>query len=564
MLSAKIKEFLSESFPGLDVQVSQPDNYLHGHYATNLAFALGAKEKISPMEAAKKIKETAVEVAPWGLLEKVEVAPPGFVNFFVSVSAIQNELSIISRNKNWGAPQPDVLKSRKGKTAIIEYSSPNIAKPMHIGHLRSTIIGDALANIYLFSGYKVIRWNYIGDWGTQFGKLIAAYKMWGDKKAVLKDPIKELVKLYVRFHQELEKNPELEEKGREEFKKLEDGEKVNKKLWAWFRKESLKEFEKIYRILGIKFNVSKGESYYEGKLGNLVEELLKRGIARPSMGGVIVETGQKVPALIQKSDGASLYLTRELANLQYRAKKYKPARILYVVGSEQSFHFEQLFIIGKILGVNGTRLFHIGHGLVLGEDNKKLSTREGKTVELNDVLMESISRAGETLNTRQMGLKPKEKVKIAQAVGVGAIKYNDLSMGRESDIKFDWDKMLDFQGNSGPYIQYTYARLKSILRKAPARKFDSKALSNEADLELVLILDSYPMAVEEAFTANSPQKIASYIYELSKAVNGFYQSNPVLQSERGVREARLALISACASTLKRGMELLGITPLERM
>src|SRR3989338_6624321 len=405
MLLSSIRKLVEEKTGETDFSLEKPEVKGRGDFATNVAFLLAKKKKVSPMAAAE---ELAKELASSKLFQKVEVAQPGFINFYVSKDAAAKELQeVIKAGSKWGksasmadAPRrrTDAPKRRK-ETVIVEYSSPNVAKPMHVGHLRSTIIGDALANIYEALGYKVIRWNYIGDWGTQFGKLTAAYKLWGKKKAVEKNPIDEMLKLYVRFHEEVKSNPALGKMAQEEFAKLEQGDKENKKLWAWFRKESLKEFSRLYKDLGVKFDVTAGEAFYEKDLRPLIEKLRSSGITKVSEGALIVplETHGLAPALIEKSDRATLYLTRDIANLEYRLGKYKLHKILYVVANEQAHHFNQLFAVAKVLGLESVGLEHVKFGMILGQDGKKLSTREGKTVILDDLLTEAVKLAYETV-----------------------------------------------------------------------------------------------------------------------------------------------------------------------
>jgi len=437
---------------------------------------------------------------------------------------------------------------------------------MHVGHLRSTIIGDALANIFEFAGYKVVRWNYLGDWGTQFGKLITAYKKWGDDKKIEKDPVNELNNLYVRFHEEVENNPGLNDEAREEFKKLEDGDKENRELWAKFKKDSVKEFEGMYDMLGIKFDEWIGEAFYEKDLEPLTERLIKDGIATESEGALIVDLKDKglSPGLIRKSDGATLYLTRDIANLEYRIKKYKPDTLLYVVDNGQSLHFQQLFEIAEIIGLKADA-HHVKFGLVLSEDLKRLSTRAGRHISLTDVVNESIKRARAVVDAKQSELDEGERSEIAKAVGIGALKYNDLSQNRQSDIAFDWDKMLSFEGNSGPYLQYTYTRLKSILSKAGKfGGFKEDVLKSEADLDLVFKLVMFPEIIRMVTENYFPHYLANYIYDLARTVNSYYEKEPVLKADGDLRDARLHLVQSAAETLRTGLNLLGIETVERM
>ena len=553
------------------IELSVPDEDLFGHYSTNFALRAAKGKGVPPLELAKEYTEQIVAAAPAGFFQKVEAAAPGFINFWLSDKTLQDEFRRVAADKKYGAG-----KIGKGKTVIVEYSQPNIAKKMHVGHMRTTIIGAALANILEQSGYKVVRWNYLGDWGTQFGKLIAAYKMWGSKAAVEKDPIEELQKLYVRFHAEMKTDSALEKRGQEEFKKLEDGDRENRKLWEWFKKESLKEFMKMYRTLDVDFDVWIGEAFFEREMKATVKELMDARIAERSEGAVVVKLDDVglPPALVQKSDGASLYLTRDIANLRYRLKKYKPAKILYVVGNEQALAFDQLFAVAKKLGwdAKGVELKHIKYGLVLGSGGKKLSTREGTAQLLEGVIDEAVARAREVIDAKNPDLAPKEKDAIAMAVALGALRYNDLKENRTTDIIFDWEKMLDFSGDSGPYLQYTYARLKSILRKSkissaqlrPAT-VDVSMLERTTELALMRKLFEFPDIVVRAGELYSTSTLAVYLYKLAVTANKFYETTPILKDEDAARlRARLLLIATAADVLKKGLGLLGIKTLEKI
>ncbi|MBI4067898.1 arginine--tRNA ligase, partial [Candidatus Kaiserbacteria bacterium] len=564
-----------------------------GHYATNIALRLAKQEGKTPMALAEELKKKLEKAAPKYFFEKIEVAAPGFINFWISSEALRKAFGAIRDDiEDYG--RSDIGKK---KIVIVEYSQPNIAKKKHVGHMRTTINGVALANIFEFLGYDVIRWNYLGDWGTQFGKLIAAYKLWGDKKKVEQNPIDELQKLYVTFHDEMKTSPdrqaELEERGREEFKKLEEGDEENAALWHWFKQESLKEFEKMYAALGVKFDSWIGESFYEKDLKPLVERLLEQGVAETSEGSVIVALDKRginlPPALIRKSDGASLYLTRDIANLEYRLSRYKPEKILYVVGNEQALHFEQLFAVAKVLGLDSAVLTHVKYGLVLGEGSKKLATREGRAILLEDVLEKVIRLAREIVEEksrrrdevadrdsgpREIGASEKqhtsneEKEKIAEVVGIGALKYNDLKENRTSDIVFDWEKMLDLTGDSAPYLQYTYARLRSILRKADQAssiKHQASRLTGEIELRIIRKLLEFPDEVKRSGEHLSTSNMANFLYKLAVLANQLYETTPVLKEENEERKnALLALIDAASSVLKTGLGLLGIGVLEQI
>ena len=411
-MKERIIALLRQTLPqeaALDVEI--PPRAELGHYSVNVAMKLAKTEKKPPLEVAKELAKKIEEVAPKGLFSKIEAVPPGFVNFWISDEAIKSELSRLTKD---GVAFAEA-SANHSKTVIVEYSQPNIAKKMHVGHLRTTVMGDALANMYDALGYKVIRWNYLGDWGTQFGKLIAAYKAWGNKEAVEKDPIQTLLDLYVRFHEEVKSHPELENAGRAEFKKLEDGDAENRKLWEWFREVSLQEFKRIYELLGVKFDVWIGESFFEPQMKPLVQELLDSKIAKESEGAVVVPfdmaQGKPLerplsPGMVRKSDGASTYLTRDIANIRYRVGEHHPAKIVYVVGNEQSLHFEQLFRVAELMGLaKDVELMHVKYGLVLAEEGKKFATREGRAVFLEEVIQKAVKLATPRRN-RWSGLRP--------------------------------------------------------------------------------------------------------------------------------------------------------------
>ncbi|MEX2054079.1 MAG: arginine--tRNA ligase [Candidatus Colwellbacteria bacterium] len=562
-----LREAIEKRLGSDEFEVKIENSLERGHLSTNAAFVLAEKEKIKLPEAAEDLRSFLHKSAPSDLFDRIEIGGGGFLNIWLSKDVIRRQFAQISKaGTGWAR-----VKGQKKDTVIVEYSAPNIAKPMHIGHLRSTIIGDAIANVFEFLGYKAVRWNYIGDWGTQFGKLIVAYKHWGSRGKVRKNPIEELEKLYVRFHQELKESPELEGEGRAEFKKLEEGDKGNRKLWRWFKKESLKEFGKIYNRLGVSFSVQVGEASYEKDLDRIITLLKDEEVIHESEGALIadLERFNLPPAMVRKSDGATLYLTRDIASLEHRIKEYEPKKILYVVANEQALHFSQLFALTKNINLAGEadmpELTHIKFGLVRGETGKKFSTREGTGIKLEELLSRATSLARESLVEREMPFKKDEMKEVSEIVGIGAIKYNDLSQNRLSDIVFDWDKMLSFDGNSGPYIQYTYARLRSILRKAKRiPKLDLKALEGEGDQALVLKLAEFPDVLERVTQSYMPSHLASYLYELAKQVNSYYHSEPVLYSEPELRALRLNLIKATTDTLRNGLKLLGIKTVERM
>jgi arginyl-tRNA synthetase len=539
-----------------DVTVAPKGNF--GHYSTAAPLRLAKKEEGDPMVIAREMASRVLQTAPRNFFEKVEAAAPGFVNFWLSSSLIQKELTAIIRKKE----KFGTSSTGKKKKVIAEYSSVNIAKPMHVGHLRNVAVGDALARMHDAVGYKVIRWDYVGDWGTQFGKIIAAYKMWGDKKALAARPMETMLELYVRFHEEAKKDPSLEEKGRAESRSLETGDKESRILWEWFRKESLKEVAKMHKRLGIQFDVQLGESFYEGDLARIISDLKEKGIAKQSEGAwVIFLDEQKLPpALIEKSDGTSLYLTRDIANLEYRLKKYKPAKILYVVGNEQSLNFEQLFAAAKIIGLSGTELVHVKYGLVLDEGGKKFSTREGRTVTAEEIIDKAIDLAAKIVAEKNPDLPEAKRKKVAEAVGLGAVKYTMLRENRNSDIVFDWKKMLDFSGDGAPYLQYTYARFRSILRKAGKPKStDPKHLVLPTELDLIRKMMNLPDVIRIGTESLAPNLLSNYLYELATLANQYYEATPILRDEStGRKESRLFLVDGISQVLKNGLAALGI------
>ncbi|MBI4158049.1 MAG: arginine--tRNA ligase [Candidatus Yanofskybacteria bacterium] len=565
-----LRQKLEVKFPGVNFDVLIPPNDKMGDYSTNLAFTRNrgnTEESESAETVAQKIVEELKQDKDLGeIFDRIEYAKPGFVNFFLKKEFLQKQLVEIYKNLD-SVGKSDV---GKGKTVIVEYGGTNIAKPMHVGHLRSTIIGDGLANVYELLGYKVVRWNYIGDWGTQFGNLIAAYKLWGNEKELKKRPIQTMLDLYVRFHDELKNDPDLESRGRGEFKKLEEGDADNKKLWEMFRGYSLEEFDMIFHQLGIKFDITKGESGYEDVIGETVELIKQKDILKKSEGADIVEFGPASaglpPALIRKSDGTSLYITRDVASLKERTEKYGSAKILYVVANQQALHFEQLFAIWKMLGFVSTELVHVKFGMVLGEDGKKLATREGKVISLQEVIDKIVALALKVVQQKNPALLKEQSNEIAKVVGIGALKYGDLKQHPHTDIVFDWKAMLDISGNSGPYLQYTYARLASILERSENRKEGDVSLLTEPEEEkLMKRLLEFPDAIERCAEQNALNGLALYLYELSNEANQFYESVRVLEDENAERRnARLILIETIVTVLKRGLNILGIETLKRI
>ena len=599
MLNKEIKEIINKAVKDLyqdveipDFVVEWPQDKKFGDYASNVAMVLSKKLNKNPLEIAEEIKNVLRQAQNdkqqaqnnkqqiqddkhnnKNLFSEITIAKPGFINFRISNQILRKNLcKILKRKCKFGSSDLG-----KDETVVIDYSAPNIAKPMHIGHLRSTIIGRSLCNIYKFFGYKVISDNHLGDWGTQFGKLIYAYKNWGNKKEINKSPIKEMTKLYIKFHKEAEKNKDLEEAARSETKRLQNKDSENLKIWKFLVKESLKDFKKIYKILNIKFDYTLGESFYDEMLAGIVKYGLDKKIAVKSEGAIVINLDKYnlMPFLIKKSDNAYLYATTDLAALKYRKEKFKPDKILYVVANEQAFYFQQLFASAELFGLNdGMKLEHIKFGMVLGKTGKKFSTRKGETIELNDLINKAIKLSQKTVEEKNPKLSKKEKKKIAKVVGLGAIKYNDLSQNRMTDISFNWDKMLSFEGNSAPYLQYTCARINSLVKKYNAfyklnrinilNKPDFSLLEKDIEKNIMRQLFKFPEVVENAAYENAPHLIALYIYELASLYNNFYNSVPILKSEKDVAKARIYLSKSVTIVIKNGLDLLGINTLKKM
>ncbi len=562
LIEKALKDLSISQMP--DFSVSYPPNEKMGDYTTNAAMIAAKVFKKAPMEIANAIK-SKVKSQKSKVIEKVEVIAPGFVNFYLKPEIVRKNLAaILKQNDKYGSS-----KVGKGKVVVVDYSQPNIAKRMHVGHLRSTIIGQAIYNIYKSEGYKIKGVNHIGDWGTHFGKLIYAYKNFANKKDLKKNFAKEMNRLYVDFNGRAKEDEKLNDYARVETKKFQEGDKESVKIWKYFVRESMKEFSKIYKILGVKIDYTLGESFYQPMLKEIISEALgKRNAAIHSQGAVIVPLDKYnlPPFMIRKTDGATLYGTTDLAAIKYRVNKWKAGKIIYVVANEQAGYFQQLFKAGELMGyIKPGMAIHVKFGMVLGPDGKKFSTREGKVILLEDLLAEAISRAHKIVQEKNPKLLDAEKRKISKVVGIGAIKYNDLSQNRFTDITFNWDKMLDFRGNSAPYLQYTYARIKSILRKGKlSGKIKSEPLKDEKELAVLRQLILFDEVVKRAGEEFMPNIIADYLYKLANSLNLLYELLPVLKAEKDLRQARLALISAVAIVLKNGLKLLGIETLEQM
>lgn len=556
-----VADTLSAVLPQLDIEtiyslLEKPKSSEMGDIAFP-AFSLAKVERKAPQAIATDIVE---KIDTTGF-EKVVATGP-YVNFFLDKDAISHQVltDVIAEKDQYGQ-----LNIGQGRNVTIDMSSPNIAKPFSVGHLRSTVIGDALANIHGKLGFNPIRINHLGDWGKQFGMLIVAYKLWGDKTAVEADPISELLKLYVRINAEAEEKPELDEEARQWFKKLEDGDQEALELWQWFRDESLVEFNRIYEKLDVHFDSFNGEAFYNDKMDEAIQILEEKGLLQESKGAQIVdlESYNLPPALIRKTDGATLYITRDIATAMYRKRTYDFVKSIYVVGQEQINHFKQLKAVLKEMGFDWSDdMTHVTFGLVT-KDKKKLSTRKGNIILLEPTLDEAILRALSQIEAKNPNLENKEEV--AHAVGVGAVKFFDLKTDRDNGYDFDLEAMVSFEGETGPYVQYAYARIQSILRKAnfvPSTENNYK-LADAESWEIIKLIQNFSTVVERAGDTFDPSLIAKYAINLAQAFNKYYAHTRILD-ESPERDSRLALAYATGVVLKEALRLLGVKAPEKM
>ncbi|MFH1455855.1 MAG: arginine--tRNA ligase [archaeon] len=536
-----------------------PDPNL-GDYAYP-CFILAKQYKNNPTEISKQLQK---KIKPTKAIAKIQATGP-YLNFFINKSILtkQTITNILKQKHKYGSN----IKG-KNKTLVIDFSAPNIAKPFSIGHLRSTVIGNSLIQIHKFSGYKTVGINYLGDWGTQFGKLIYAFNQWGDRKKLKKDPIKHLLKLYVKFHHDAELNPDLEDKGKEWFSKLEKGNKKARNLWKEFTDLSLIEFNKIYDLMDIKFDSYAGESFYENKMPAMIKLIKNKGITEESEGALIVplEDKKMPPCLILKSDGSTIYATRDLTAAKHRYDKYKFDKMLYVTDFRQQLHFNQFFaVLDKMSYKWSKKCEHIGFGLVKMPGGVVLSTRKGNVVFMEEVLGKSIKLVKKIIQEKNPKLKDKDKV--AEMVGIGAIIFWDLSNDWTHDLTFDWDNILNFEGETAPYVQYAHARAAAILRKAGKLDYKVKyeKLTHEKEIALVRLLSDFPLQVEDALDKHKPSVIARYTLDLAHVFNDFYSCCPCLnEKDKDIQKARLLLVMITKQTLANGLSLLGIKAPDQM
>jgi len=555
-LKEKIEDLSLEEILGL---IEIPPNKDMGDYAFP-CFKLAKVFRKAPNMIAADLAES---VEAKGDISKV-MPMGGYVNFFVNKSQLATNVinDVLTQKGAYGKS-----KVGEGKTVVIDFSSPNIAKPFHIGHIRTTVIGNALYKIYDSQGYDTVRINHLGDYGTQFGKLIVAFKLWGDKDAVEANPIPELLKLYIRFHDEAEEKPEMEDEARAWFTKLENGDAEAKELWQWFRDESLKEFARVYDLLDIEFDSYNGESFYSDKMDGVIETIKEKGLLKESQGTNVVDLEEynMPPALITKNDGSTLYMTRDLAAAVYRKNTYNFDKCIYVVGSQQSLHFQQLFKVLELVGFEWAKdLVHVPFGMVALEEGT-MSTRKGRVVFLEDVLKQAIEKTKETMLAKNPDAKNVDE--IAKQVGVGAVVFQELSNSRIKDYTFSWERTLSFEGETGPYVQYTHARCCAVLRKANeevTKDINYDLLTNEDSVEVLKTIASFNKSIVSAMSKNEPHIVTRFVLDLAQAFNKFYHDNPILVDDVEVRKARLALVEATRQTLENGLKLLGMQSPERM
>ena len=533
-----------------------------GDYQSNAALVLGKQLGENPRALAQRLCDVWVA---WDLSDAPTIAGPGFLNFSLNAAALARQTAELLKDDRLG-----VSPAATSKRIVIDFGSPNVAKPMHVGHIRSTVLGDALARIASFLGHEVIRDNHIGDWGTQFGMVIYGWKNLLDREALERDPIAELVRIYKETNAQATTDPQVREAVKEELVKLQAGDPENFRIWQETVDLSMKEFERAYELLDIHYEIQRGESFYNDRLPAVVERLLKAGIARESEGAICVffpdipELAEK-PAIIRKSDGGFNYTTTDIATVDYRVRDLRGDTVWLVVGAPQILHFKQIIAIARREGYTAD-FQHITFGSILGENRKLMKTRSGENVPLLDLLDEAVERARKIIEEKNPDLGEAEKIDIARKVGIGAIKYYDLSQYRMTDYIFSWDRMLSFHGNTAPYLQNAYVRIRSIFRKAGEGFVvpEQIALSAAEERNLALRLSQFAEAVPAVLNDFRPNLLANYLYELANAFHAFYEACPVLKSEEPARSSRLALCELTSRVLAKGLELLGIKVPEKM
>lgn len=556
-IAQKISEVTNIDKEELKTYIEIPPNSDLGDYAFP-CFKLAKSLRKAPPVIASEIKE-AIKLDD-GSIEKIEIVG-GYLNIYINKASLAETVlkEVAQKQEKYGSSNIGM-----GKNVVIDYSAPNIAKPFHIGHLRSTVIGGALYKIYNFLGYNSVGINYLGDWGLQFGKVMAGYDMWKDEYDFSQSEIQAILKIYVRFCQEEKEKPELTELAREYFKRLEDGEEKEVETWKWIRRISLENYQKTYNLLNSKFDSYNGESYYNDKMDAVVDELREKGLLKESEGAQVVDLSEydMPPCIIITSAGTTIYATRDLASLKDRINKYDFDKAIYVVGNEQRLHFKQVFKVLELMGYPeyAKRCEHVPFGLVVDKDGEKIGSRKGNSVFLEDILKEAIQKVEKIIDEKNPGLEDKEEV--ARKVGVGAIIFNDLSNSRIKDEIFDWDMLLNFQGETGPYIQYIYVRTRSLLEKAgyvpDLENINFNKLQEKEAVETLKLLYRFNEFVTLAADKNEPSIISRYLIDVAQNFSTFYNEHKIITEDKSVQDARLALTYAVGTVLKSGVTLLGM------
>lgn len=561
-IQAQLEKFLTDK-AGETVSFDLPNDISHGDLTSNIAFVLAAKQKKAPREIAVTL---ALEINKQPELKEIveaTVAGAGYINISYNPEVL---IELVAEQSQIPLTEP-ISNTLKNEKILIDYSAPNIAKPMHFGHLRSTIIGESLKRIMAALGAEALGINHLGDWGNQFGKVLAAYKRWGSPELLVKGSIDDLLKLYVKFHDQLDSDPALAEEGAREFVLLESGDQTSRRIWKRMREISLPEFHRIYQRLNITLDEPDlGESFYEPMLAELIKMAETSGVAKESEGALVIPMGDDLPpCLIRKSNGATLYVTRDLAALNYRVEKWHPSKILYVVAAEQSLHFTQLFRAAKLLKIaSGVELAHVPFGLVRLPGGK-LSTRAGRVVLLSEVMDEAIKRSLALLREKGSELPRAEQEEIAESIGLGALKYQDLRCYRQTSVTFDWDKMLTLKGNTGPYIQYTAARASSVLAKANTNiSAANLTMGDNQEQKILRLINRLPRIIQKSAADLAPNHIADWLYNLSSEFNRFYENHPILTAPSADLNRRLVLTAWTRRGLERGLNLLGINAPEKL
>jgi arginyl-tRNA synthetase len=562
LLAKKLSEVLAKAGLLNAGELTQATDPRFGDYQTNAALVLGKQRGENPRDLAEKI---LAQLDVGDLCEPPVVAGAGFINFTLRADAIAKKAGEVLGDKRLG-----VAQAKSTRRIVIDFGSPNVAKPMHVGHIRSTVLGDALARIAQFLGHEVIRDNHIGDWGTQFGMVIYGWKNLLDRQALQRNPPAEIVRIYKETNQRAATDPQVREACRQELVKLQAGDKENTDIWNECVAFSMQDFDHVYKLLDVHYDIQCGESFYNDRLPGVVERLLKSGTAEISEGAVCVffrdipELADK-PCIIRKRDGGFNYATTDLATVDYRINDLKADAIWYVVGAPQILHFRQIFEIARREGYTAD-LRHITFGSILGEDRKLMKTRSGENVPLRDLLEEACRRARNIIEQKNPDLGKEDRIDIAQKIGIGAVKYFDLSQYRMTDYVFSWEKMLSLQGNTAPYLQNAYVRIRSIFRKAgeSAPKIDQLILGDPAEINLAKRLCQFAEIVPQVLNNFRPNILANYLFELANSFHTFYEACPVLKSEEPARSSRLALCDLSGRVLERGLDLLGIKVPEKM